>query len=108
MKNEKNIWIAAILNFIVWGSGYYYLKKHVFKGIVLFLLYILIWNLSMIFISTYSILILPIMFWAIFWYILCSIFFAYDTLKMKSELPKIKIKKVKKVVRRSKIRTRKK
>jgi hypothetical protein len=110
MKNEKNIFIASVLNFFVWGSGYFYLNKQDIKGYVTFSLYVLIWLFSMMFILTASPLILPVIFWVIFWSMWCSIFLAYDIYSKSKEvkMPPLKIRKVKTVVRRSKVRTRKK
>ncbi len=36
LKRKKNPWIAAILNFFFWGTGYVYNGKRVWFGIGLF------------------------------------------------------------------------
>lgn len=36
---KKNLFIAAILNFLVWGLGYFYIRKRLGLGIGLFLAY---------------------------------------------------------------------
>jgi len=109
MKNEKSPALAMLLNFIVWGSGYFYLNKQIIKGFVTFILYVLIWLFSLLLILSASPIILSVIFWVIFWSLWCSIFLAYDAYKISYEvkLPPLKISKVKKVVRRSKVRTRK-
>jgi len=107
---EKNTFLASFLNFIAWGLGYFYLNKHVIKGLIIFILYLLIWffSLEIILLVDYP-LILPIIFWIIFWSLWCSIYLAYDVWKTSNEVkpPPLKIK-VRKVVRRSKIRAREK
>lgn len=109
MKNEKSIFTASILNFIVWGSGYYYLNKKDVRSYIAFVLYILISMSILFFIITASPLLLPILFWVIFWSLWISIFIFYDTYKSsKVKSSPLKIIKVKKVVRRSKVRARKK
>jgi hypothetical protein len=107
---KKNIFIAEMLNFFIWGFGYFYLNKQVIKGFVTFILYCLIWLFTLLFISTGSPLVFPIIFWMLFWNMWCSIFLSYDVYKIANEekLPPLKIKKVKTVVRRSKVRTRRK
>lgn len=110
MKNEKSVLVASFLNFTVWGLGYFYLNKHVIKGFISFILYVLIWFSSVLLILTTGYpLIFPVIFWVVFWSLWCSIFLAYDVYKISHETkpPPLKIKKVKAFVRRSKVRTRK-
>jgi hypothetical protein len=108
MKKEKSIFVASILNFIVWGSGYYYLNKNDVRGYVAFVLYVIISIATASFILTSSLLILPVLFWVIFWSTWISIFLFYDIYKPKKiERPSQKVIKVKKVVHRFKVRTRK-
>jgi hypothetical protein len=107
---EKNVLFASFLNFIIWGSGYFYLNKQVVKGFIAFIFYVLIWLTSIFLILTVAYpLIYPLIFWIIFWNFWVSIFLAYDVYRISHEtkLPSLKIKKVKKVVRRSKVRARK-
>lgn len=106
--------VASFLNFLVWGSGYFYLNKQIIRGLITFILYDLIWIFSLMLILSGSVLTLSVIYWTIFWSLWCSIFLAYDISKVPYE-PKIKliiepvkIKKVKTVVRRSKVRARKK
>ena len=114
MKSEKSIMVASVLNFIVWGSGYFYLNKQIVRGLVTFILYDLIWLFSLMLIFSGSVLTLPVLYWVIFWSLWCSIFLVYDISKIpyeskiRLEVEPIKIKKVKSVVRRSKVRTKKK
>jgi len=111
MKNEKNVLFASFLNFIVWGLGYFYLNKQVIKGFVTFILYALIWLFSTLLILLVGYpLIFPVIFWVIFWSLWCSIFLSYDAYKISHELKPVplKIQKVKTVVHRPKIQTRKK
>jgi hypothetical protein len=109
MKNEKNVLLASFLNFIVWGFGYFYLNKHIVKGIVILVFYVLAWLLSVLLVLSGSPLTLSVLFWMIFWSLWCSIFLAYDAYKISHQFePPLKIKKVKAFVRRSKVRTRKK
>lgn len=107
---EKDVIIAGILNFFIWGFGYFYLNKQVVKGFIAFILYCSILLLSLLFILSGSTVVFPIIFWVIFWGVWYSIFLSYDIYKIanEEELPQPKIKRVKKVVRRFKIRTRKK
>lgn len=110
MKNEKSSLVASVLNFVIWGSGYFYLNKHIIRGLIIFVLYVLIWIFSVLLIFSGSVLTLPLVYWVIFWSLWCSIFLAYDVRKIPYE-PKIKlikIKRVKTVVRRPKVRARKK
>lgn len=111
MKKEKSTGNAMLLNFLVWGLGYFYLGKQVIKGLVVFILYCLIWLFSILLmlIARYP-LIFPVMFWVIFWSLWCSIFLAYDAYKTSNEEKPVplKIEKVKMVVHRSKVRARKK
>ena len=109
MKKEKSIFVASVLNFIVWGSGYYYLNKKDVRGYVAFALYVLISILTTFFILTASILILPVLFSVILCSMWISIFLFYNTFKAKKiETSSQKVIKVKKVVHRFKVRTRKK
>ena len=110
MKNEKNVIIAEILNFFIWGFGYFYLNKQIVKGFITFILYCLIWLFVLLFISTDSPLVFSVIFWVIFWNMWCGIFLSYDIYKISNEekLPPLKIQKVKTIVRKSKVRTRKK
>ena len=108
MRKEKSIFIASILNFLVWGSGYYYLNKNDTRGYIAFVLYVIISVASAIFILTASLLILPVLFFVIFCSLWVSIFLFYDTQRTKSIEPSQKVIRVKKVVHRFKLRTRKK
>jgi len=110
MKNEKSVGLAMIFNFVIWGAGYFYLNKQVIKGFVVFVLYSLIMFFSILILLSGSILTLPIMFWVEFWTMWCSIFLAYDAFKLskKTTIKPLKIQRVKRVVRRPKVRTRKK
>lgn len=108
MKKEKSIFVASILNFIVWGSGYYYLNKEDTRGYIAFVLYVIISIVTASFILTASPLILSVLFWVIFWSMWVSIFLFYDTYKPKKiEKESQKVIKVKKVVHRLKARTKK-
>lgn len=105
----KSIFVASVLNFLVWGSGYYYLDKRDLKGYAAFALYVIILISSTFFILTASPLILPVLFWIILLSMWFSIYLVYDTLrKPKPKLKLSKIEKVRKVVHRHKVRTRKK
>jgi len=109
MKKEKSIFVASILNFIVWGSGYYYLDKKDVRGYTAFVIYAIILFSAMFFIITARLLILPVLFLIIFCSMWVSIFLFYDTYKTKKiEAQSQKVIKVKKVVHRFKVRTRKK
>jgi hypothetical protein len=111
MKNEKSPIVASFLNFIIWGLGYFYLNKQVIKGFITFILYTLIWLFSILLILSVGYpLIFPIIFWVIFWSLWCSIFLAYDVYKVSHEEKPapLKIQKVKTVVRRSKVQTKRK
>jgi len=108
MKKEKSIFVASILNFIVWGSGYYYLNKEDVRGYIAFVLYVIISVATGSFILTSSLLILPVLFWVMFWSMWISIFLFYDTYKPKKiKRESQKVIKVKKVVHRFKVRTKK-
>jgi hypothetical protein len=111
MKNEKSTGTAMLLNFLVWGLGYFYLNKQVIKGFIVFILYFLIWLFSILLmlIAGYP-LIFPIMFWVVFWSLWCGIFLAYDAYKISKEVKPapLKIQKVKTVVRRLKVQTKRK
>jgi len=110
MSGEKNVWVAVILNFFFWGTGYFYLNKQVVKGFIAFILYCSIWLFSILLMLLLGYpLIFPIIFWIEFWNLWCSIFLAYDTFKISKVKPRsLKIQKVKKIVRRSKVRTKRK
>jgi len=111
MKNEKSTGTAMILNFLVWGAGYFYLNKQIIKGLIAFILYCLICLFSILLMLTVGYpLIFPIIFWVEFWSLWCSIFLAYDAYKITHETKPapLKIQKVKMVVYRSKVRARKK
>jgi hypothetical protein len=111
MRYDKNVFVAEFLNFFVWGFGYFYLDKHVVKGFVSFISYCFIWLFSILLILEVGYpLIYPLIFWVVFWSMWCGIFLAYDVYKISNEekIAPLKIEKVKKVVRRSKVRAKRK
>ena len=109
MKKEKSIFVASVLNFIVWGSGYYYLDKNDVRSYIAFVLYVIISIFTASFILIASPLILPVLFLVMLCSMWVSIFLFYNTYKPKKiEIPSQKVIKVKKVVHRFKVRTRKK
>ncbi|MEM5872508.1 MAG: hypothetical protein QXD55_01465 [Candidatus Aenigmatarchaeota archaeon] len=106
---KKSPLFAAVLNFIIWGSGYFYLNKSIIKGFIFFILYSLIGLFLILLILSVSYpLIFSIIFWVFFWCLWCSIFLAYDAYKISKEvnIKPLKIKKVKPFVRRPKIQTK--
>ena len=40
MSYGKSHWIAAFLNFVLWGSGYIYIKHRMFLGVGLIVVYV--------------------------------------------------------------------
>ncbi|MHA1719954.1 MAG: hypothetical protein ACTSWX_06400 [Promethearchaeota archaeon] len=81
-KGEKSLWIAFILNFFLWGSGYIYLKKRQFLGIGLLVAEILM-HISWIYLGFNAIFGIPGIYNSIGMIIL-SLVLAYDAYKNNS------------------------
>jgi hypothetical protein len=108
MKKETKLFIAAMLNYLVWGSGYFFLKMRSAKVYVVFFSYVALWALSAYLIISMTPLLMPLIFWIAFWAMWCSIFLSYDVYRMQFKLKETKIRvKVKKSVFGSRVRTRK-
>ncbi len=80
---KKNPWIAAILNFILWGLGYLYNGKKIALGVLL-LIGDLILNFATLYWSTLTLLS------AVIPFLLISIGLAYDGYKEAKEISRKK------------------
>ncbi len=78
-KGEKSQWIASILNFFLWGSGYIYLKKRQTLGVGLLISEILM-HISWIYLGFDAIFGIPGIYNSIGMLIL-SLVLAYDAYK---------------------------
>ncbi|MBI4170949.1 MAG: hypothetical protein HY514_04590 [Candidatus Aenigmarchaeota archaeon] len=76
MPKRKNPWIAAILNFILWGLGYLYNGKRLALGLLL-LIGDMMQNIIWLFVGAD----LPLMLAAVISFVLISIGLAYDAFK---------------------------
>ena len=77
-NKKKSPWLAAALNFVVWGIGYIYLDKKINKGIIAFILNVLTWIFSIWCATSAGILVFVGIFWIALWSIWISIYLSYD------------------------------
>lgn len=90
MSYGKSPWIAAFLNFVVWGSGYIYIRHRMVLGTGLLLVAVV--NLITL-VSMPAAIILPsselFYVWLSFIWVALSLLFALDVFRETKELNKI-------------------
>jgi glucan phosphoethanolaminetransferase (alkaline phosphatase superfamily) len=90
MSYGKSPWIAAFLNFVIWGSGYLYIKHRMVLGAGLVL--VMLFNF-MILIAIPKVIILSsselFFIWLSFIWAALSVLFAVDVYRETRELNKI-------------------
>lgn len=87
MGAAKSPWIAAFLNFVIWGSGYIYLKHRIFLGTGLLL--VMLFNFAIL-ISIPNEIILSsselFFIWLSFIWVALSVLFAVDVYREAMDL----------------------
>ena len=89
MKHRRNPWLAAFLNFVIWGSGYVYIKHRRFLGAGLIVVFLL--NISLLISIPYNMLLSyseMFFMWVMFMWFLFSLLFAVDVFRETKELRK--------------------
>jgi hypothetical protein len=90
MSYGKSPWIAAFLNFVVWGSGYLYVRHRMVLGvglvIVTFLNFVILMTIPDVIILSSSEL---FFIWLSFIWVALSVLFAIDVYRETEELNKI-------------------
>lgn len=90
MSYGKSPWVAAFLNFIVWGSGYLYIRHRMILGIGLVM--VMFFN-SIILITIPDVIILSsselFFVWLSFIWVALSVLFAIDAYMETKELNRI-------------------
>ena len=87
MSYGKSPWIAAFLNFVIWGSGYLYIKHRMVLGIGLVLVTFINFSILMSIPEVILVRNAELFFiWLSFIWIALSILFAVDAYKETQEL----------------------
>jgi hypothetical protein len=90
MSYNKSPWLAAFLNFVIWGAGYVYIKHRMVLGVGLIFVtflnfFILLLIPDVILLSNTELFFI----WFSFIWFLLSLLFAIDVYKETQELNKI-------------------
>lgn len=90
MGTTKSPWVAAFLNFVIWGSGYLYINHRKVLGAGLLL--VMFFNVSIL-LTIPDVIILSsselFFLWISFFWVALSVLFAVDVYRETQELNKI-------------------